>query len=123
MVPVHQAQRDAAQHAINDEVGILFASGQRRRCVENRTAAPQSELTASEQPGKASDVAEKDLLMKAAQESRSPLIVPALTLAMNAGMRDGEIRQMTWAQIDFSKGILTVGKSKTGQPVGDGPSH
>jgi integrase len=51
--------------------------------------------------------------MKAAEKSRSPLILPALTLALNAGMRDAEIKTTRWSQIDFSKLILTVGKSKT----------
>jgi integrase len=41
------------------------------------------------------------------------LILPALTLALNAGMRDSEIKRTQWSQIDFSKRILTVGKSKT----------
>ena len=52
--------------------------------------------------------------MAAAGESRSPLLLlPALTLALNAGMRDGEIRRTRWSQIDFVKGILTVGKAKS----------
>jgi integrase len=45
--------------------------------------------------------------------TRSPFIKPALALAFNAGLRDAEIRNLTWAQIDFEKRILTVGKSKT----------
>jgi integrase len=57
-------------------------------------------------------------MVKAAEKSRSPLILPALTLALNAGMRDAEIKTTRWSQIDFSKLILTVGKSKT--PGGQG---
>jgi integrase len=44
---------------------------------------------------------------------RSPYILPALTIALNTGMRDAEIRNLTWGQIDFGKRFLTVGKSKT----------
>jgi len=38
---------------------------------------------------------------------------PALMLALNAGMRDAEIRNLTWEQIHFDEKFLTVGKSKT----------
>ena len=34
-------------------------------------------------------------------------------LAMNAGISDTELKQLTWAQVDLKKGYLTVGKSKT----------
>jgi len=34
-------------------------------------------------------------------------------LALHAGMRDAEIRELRWAQIDLRKGIVTVGESKT----------
>ena len=32
---------------------------------------------------------------------------------LNAGIRDAELKQLTWAQVDLKKGYLTVGKSKT----------
>jgi integrase len=50
---------------------------------------------------------------KAHHGTRSPNIFPALALALNTGMRDAEIRNLTWAQIDFEKRFLTVGKAKT----------
>jgi integrase len=34
-------------------------------------------------------------------------------LALNAGIRDAELKSLTWAQVDLVKGYLTVGKSKT----------
>jgi integrase len=74
--------------------------------------------------GKAFSVDQKNELLKAAipvpakgtksqKGTRSPNIRPALELALNAGLRDAEIRNLTWAQIDFEKRFLTVGKSKT----------
>ena len=45
--------------------------------------------------------------------TRSPFIKPALALAFSAGMRDAEIRNLRWGQIDFAGKFLTVGKSKT----------
>jgi hypothetical protein len=38
---------------------------------------------------------------------------PALMLALNAGLRNAEIRHMRWKQVDFNKQFLAVGKSKT----------
>ena len=73
-------------------------------------------------PGKAFTGDQKASLLKAAtpesgdatkSKSRSPYIRPALQLAFNAGMRDAEIRNLTWAQIDLDKRFLTVGRSKT----------
>lgn len=45
---------------------------------------------------------------------RSPQIFPALTLALNAGLRDKELRELRWEQVDLlDKKTLTVGLSKT----------
>ena len=105
----------AAPKSINDEVGILL------RIMADRGDLLRSELKrrkllklkVGEQPGKAFDVSEKDRMLLAAAKSRSPLILPVLTLALNAGMRDAEIKTLRWSQVDFTKNILTVGKSKT----------
>jgi integrase len=56
---------------------------------------------------------EKQSLMDAAREAKSPMIYPALMLALNAGMRSGEIRELRWEQIDLERRFLIVGKSKT----------
>jgi len=87
------------------ERGDLLRSRLRRKKKLN--------LKVTELPGKAFDVTEKDRMLLAAETSRSPLILPALTLGLNAAMRDAEIKTTRWSQIDFSKLILTVGKSKT----------
>jgi integrase len=52
-------------------------------------------------------------MLQAASQARSPHIYPALNLALNAGMRDKEIKTLTWAQINFGKKFLAVGRSKT----------
>ncbi len=43
---------------------------------------------------------------------RSPSMLPALMLALNAGMRDAEIRHLSWSRIDLDRKFLTVGNSK-----------
>lgn len=55
---------------------------------------------------------------KGDKQGGSPSIYPALVLALNCGMRDAEIKNLTWAQIDFGKQILTVGQSKTDAGTG-----
>jgi hypothetical protein len=62
---------------------------------------------------------EKDRLLFAAKEARSPVIYPALMLALNAGMRDAEIRNMQWLRLDLSKcsnTIRTLAWRRSGEP-------
>jgi integrase len=40
-------------------------------------------------------------------------LIRYLVLALNDGMRDSEIKRLTWNQIDWDKKILTVGRSKS----------
>ncbi len=56
---------------------------------------------------------EKKRLLEEARSGRSPATYPALMLALNAGMRNGEIRNLQWSQIDLKRRFLTVGRSKT----------
>jgi integrase len=55
---------------------------------------------------------------KGEKQGGSPSIYPALVLALNCGMRDAEIKNLRWAQIDLDKAILTVGKAKTAAGTG-----
>ena len=52
-------------------------------------------------------------MLEAAHNSRSPAIYPALMLALNAGLRNAEIRNLRWSQVDLNKRFLIVGRSKT----------
>jgi len=63
--------------------------------------------------GKACTEEEKQRMLGKAAKARSPHIYRALTLALNAGMRDAEIKSLSWTQIDFAKKFLAVGRSKT----------
>jgi hypothetical protein len=63
--------------------------------------------------GKAYSEEEKERMLAEAANARSPHIYLALTLALNAGVRDAELRGLTWDQIKFAKGYLVVGQSKT----------
>ncbi len=105
----------ASPVTINGEVGLLTRVMKKEGAMLRAVLRRENRMLRVTQkpPGKAFSIEEKDRLMAAAGESRSPLLLPALTLALNAGMRDGEIRRTRWSQIDFVKGILTVGKAKS----------
>jgi integrase len=75
-------------------------------------------LRVSQDVARAYTPAEKETMLSLAKDSTarksgSPAIYAALTMALNAGMRDAEIRNLTWEQVDFEKQFLTVGKAKT----------
>jgi integrase len=108
-------KQQAAPKSINEETTFLL-----------RLLGPRGDLLRSElhrkkmlklavpsQPGKAYSEAERDRLKLAAEQSASPHILFALSLAQNMGMRDAEMKNLRWSQIDFNKEILTVGRSKT----------
>lgn len=134
----------AAPKTINEEVAFLLrlcgdqgelirARLRREKCLKLKTAPS---------PGKAFSVEEQERMLAVALDSTraarlacerqargekpakgdkqggSPSIYPALVLALNCGMRDAEIRNLTWGQIDLDKAILTVGKSKTDAGTG-----
>ena len=68
--------------------------------------------------GKAYESEETNRLRQNSKKSRSTNIRLALALAIDAGMRDAEIRALKWSQIHLDKRFLQVGKSKT--PAGEG---
>ena len=70
-------------------------------------------LAVRRQVGKAYSQEEKAALLNAAKSARSPAIYPALMLALNAGMRDAEIRGLQWGRVNLTTAILVVGASKT----------
>jgi integrase len=105
----------AAPKTINEEVGFLLRllgeSGDPIRARLRRQK--MLKLAVGRQVGKAYTPDEKYALLAAAKASRSPAIYPALMLALNAGIRDAEMRGLQWERLDLEKAILTVGDSKT----------
>jgi integrase len=105
----------AAPKTINEEVGFLLrllseaGDGIRARLRRQRAL----KLAVNHQVGKAYTPEDKLALLAAAKAARSPAIYPALMLALNAGMRDAEIRGLQWDRMDLEKAVLTVGDSKT----------
>jgi integrase len=105
----------AAPKSINEEMGFLLRIlGDHGDLIRIRLRKRKMlKLKVRQTVGRAYSQAEKDRMLLEARQARSPHIYPALTLALNAGMRDAEIKNLTWGQIDFAKKYLAVGRSKT----------
>jgi integrase len=106
-------KRDGVSNrTVNLELGVLRSILRRYRMWEP-IAADVDFLKENASPGRALSVDEEMRLLDAASRSRCRSLYPVVMLALNTGMRAGEIRGLTWAQVDFLAGALTVGKSKT----------
>jgi integrase len=70
-------------------------------------------------PGRAYTADEKARMLEESRKLRTPQMSAALALDLNTGLRDKELRQIRWEQIDLvHKKALTVGKSKTDAGTG-----
>ena len=70
-------------------------------------------------PGRAYTADEKARMLAEAAKLRSKNMYPALVVDLNCGLRDKELRELRWQQIDLvHKKQLTVGKSKTDAGTG-----
>lgn len=104
----------------NLEVGVLRAILRRYRMWE-AISQDVDFLKESPSPGRALTAEEESRLLDAASKSRCRSLYPVVLLAINTGLRAGEIRGLRWQQVDFLGHTLTVGKSKTA--AGTGPPH
>lgn len=136
---VARLKENASPKSVNEEVGFLLrlladqgdairSKLRRERALKLKVPPTPGRAYSIEEQTRMLDVARASTLAarRAAERQRngervpqgerqggSPTIYPALVLALNAGMRDSEIKLLTWAQIDFDKQFLTVGRSKT----------
>jgi integrase len=111
----------AGPKTINDEVMLLLRlCGDQGDLIRARLRREKSlKLTLPPSPGKAYTADEKARMLSEAQKLRSKNIYPALVLDLNCGLRDKELRELRWRQIDLiDKKTLTVGKSKTDAGTG-----
>ena len=104
-----------APKTINEEVGFLLRIlDEPGEIIRARLRKKKMlKLKVRKTIGKAYSEEEKNRMLDEARKARSPHIYLALSMALNAGMRDKEIKTLTWAQIHFDKSFLAVGRSKT----------
>jgi integrase len=111
----------AAPKTIHDEVMLLLRlcgdQGDLIRVKLRREKSLKLQLPPS--PGRAYAADEKARMLAEAAKLRSRSMYPALVLGLNCGLRDKELRELRWSQIDLvHKKALTVGKSKTAAGTG-----
>jgi len=61
---------------------------------------------------------EADVMIKAAKASEQPDLHAAIVLALNTGMRLGEILRLEWADVDLTHGVITVREEQSRKPGG-----
>lgn len=111
----------AGPKTINDEVLLLLRlCGDQGDVIRVKMRREKSlKLALPPSPGRAYSADEKARMLEEARKLRSKNIYPALVLDLNCGLRDKELRQLRWRQIDLiEKKALTVGKSKTDAGTG-----
>jgi integrase len=114
----YQAARlreQASPKTINEELSFLLRILEERGDVIRASMRRHKTLTLKADPNiaRAFSPNEKAALIAEAHKRRSPAIVPALMLALHAGMRDAEIRGLQWGRLDLLNGVAAVGRSKT----------
>ena len=102
----------AAPKTINLEVGTLRAILRKHRLWANVQPDVQM-LRVRDDVGRALTEDEGRALLRECRKSRSHSLYVAVEIALGTCMRYSEIRLLCWNQIDFHKGELRVGKSKT----------
>ncbi len=102
----------AAPKTINLEVGTVRAILRRHRLWGNIQPDVRMLKTADD-IGKALDANEEKALLDTCADSRSRSLLPAVLLALNTGMRYGELRLLRWEQVDLRQRTVRVGRSKT----------
>jgi integrase len=118
MVLSYQESRlreNAAPKSINEEVRFLLKMlGDPGEVIRGRLKKKkQLKLAVGKRIGKAFDSDESERLSERAKKSRSPHMYLAYMCARNAGLRDGEIKTLTWAQINFTARTVQVGRAKS----------
>ena len=111
----------AGPKTINEEVQLLLRlcgeQGALVRATLRREKALKLPLPAS--PGRPYSAEEKARMLEEAKKLRTPQMHAALALDLNTGLRDKELREIRWEQVDLiHKKALTVGKSKSDAGTG-----
>jgi integrase len=64
------------------------------------------------------DEVERAKLMQACRESSTPLLYPAVVMAISTGLRKAELMSLTWRDVDLEKGYLILNETKNGERRG-----
>jgi integrase len=105
----------AAPKSINEEVRFLLKMmGDPGEVIRaHLKKKKQLKLAVHKRIGKAFDTKETDSLTAKARKSRSPHMFLAFMFARNGGLRDTEIKTLTWGQINMDAKTVQVGRAKS----------
>jgi integrase len=59
--------------------------------------------------------AEREAVLKACRESRTPLLYPLVVTALSTGARQGELLGIRWRDVDFHMGLIRLEKTKNNE--------
>lgn len=113
---IDRLREAAGPKTISDEVLLLLRlcgdQGDLIRATLRRNKALKLRLPPSR--GRPYSAEEKAQMLEEAQKLRTPQMRAALALDLNTGLRDKELREIRWEQIDLIHNkALTVGQSKS----------
>ncbi|MFO0992044.1 MAG: site-specific integrase [Hyphomicrobiales bacterium] len=60
------------------------------------------------------EIGELERILQAAKETRNPLVVPIILLALETGLRRSDLLRATWMQLNLAKRLLSLPKPKNG---------
>jgi len=69
----------------------------------------------SEAPNGSNIEGERTRLLKACEASNNPYLYPVVVLALSTGMRQGEIMNLTWDNVDLNQCRITLHETKNGE--------
>lgn len=111
----HRRQEEAADKSIKLELGTLRGILKRARlwALIRQDDDVLPKLADRDDVGRAITADEETALLAACRASRSRGLYTAVVIALNTGMREGEIRTLRWPQVDLDSRTIRVGKAKT----------
>jgi integrase len=107
-------KESAAPKSINEEVRFLLTMmGELGDVIRVRLRKRKKlKIPSRRKIGKANEPEETQQMRQLSRNSRSPHIHLALTMALNAGMRDAEIKSLAWSQIHSDKNFIQGERAK-----------
>jgi integrase len=92
-------------------IGVLFSYAERRRMIDSNPVKRTSLPKLIDKAPEIFSVDELSALLNGAR-AVSPDVVPMLSIAAFAGLRDAEIKRLHWSEIDLRRGFIEVKASK-----------